>query len=181
MIPLSVKVWALRILAVASIVGLCVMAGSGIPSLALGLVWVPNGFFLSAYMRGALRLPSVLEPVNRIEPVIYRGLGVGLIKRIVANRMWPMLHGLEVPPKLTNSRESLDRAEAMMRGAEICHAATFVVALLFAFIFLCIGRIQVVAWILGLNVLLNGYPVLLQRSNRWRMQRFRARKQAAAD
>lgn len=175
MIPLSVKVWGLRILIVAGIVFLCALAGSGIPSLALGVVWAPNGLFLSAYMRGRLRFPRFLEPVKPFEPVLYRWLGVGLVKRIVANRIWPVLHGFDVPPKLTNSKESLDRTEIMMRGAEICHGATFIFAFSVALFCLAVGRIPEAAWILVFNQLLNGYPVMLQRANRWRMQQLRAK------
>jgi hypothetical protein len=29
-------------------------------------------------------------------------------------------------------------------------------------------------WIVAFNVLLNGYPVMLQRANRWRVQQIRA-------
>jgi hypothetical protein len=84
--PLSFKVWGLRILVIASIVLLCLVAGSGAPALALALVWGPTGLFLLAFMRGALRLPRFLEPVKPFEPVLYRWLGVGLVKRIVATR-----------------------------------------------------------------------------------------------
>lgn len=109
MIPLSVTVWALRIAAVFSIVFLCSMAGSGIPSLAFGLVWAPNVLFLSAFLRGALHLPRFLEPVKPIEPVLYRWVGVGMVKRIVSNRLWPMMHGFEPPQKLKNRHEFLAR------------------------------------------------------------------------
>ncbi len=175
MIPLSVKVWGLRILMIASIVFLCVLAGSGIPSLASALAWGPNGLFLWAYMRGRLPFPRFLEPVKPLEPVLYRWLGVGLVKRIVANRTWPMLIGHDVPAKLTYSQELLDRAEITMKGAEICHGATFVLAFSVALFCLAVGRIPEAAWILVFNQLLNGYPVMLQRSNRWRIQQLRAR------
>lgn len=173
MIPLSVMVWALRILAVVGIVFLCSLNGSGIPSLALGVVWVPNGLFLSAFMRGALHLPRFLEPVKPIEPVLYRWVGVGLVKRIVSNRLWPMMHGFEPPPKLKNRQEFLDRTEHAAKGAEICHGATFILAFFVALIFLAVGRISEALWILAFNLVLNGYPVMLQRVHRWRLQQVR--------
>jgi hypothetical protein len=175
MIPLWVKLWGLRILIVASIVFLCFMAGSGIPSLALALAWGPNGLFLAAYLRGRLHFPRFLEPVKPFEPVLYRWLGVGLVKRIVANRLWPMLNGFDVPPKVTNSQASLDRTEIMMRGAEICHGATFILAFFIALFCLAVRRIPEATWILVFNLLLNGYPVMLQRANRWRVQQLRAK------
>ena len=173
-IPLSVTVWTLRIIAVVGIVFLCALAGSGMPSLALGVVWVPNGLFLSAFMRGALHLPRFLEPVKPIEPVLYRWVGVGLVKRIVSNPLWPMMHGFEPPPKLKDRQAFLDRTEQTARGAEICHGATFILALFLSLICLAVGRIPEALWILAFNLLLNGYPVMLQRVHRWRLQQVRA-------
>jgi hypothetical protein len=175
MIPLSVMVWALRITAVGGIVFLCFLARSGIPALASALAWGPNGLFLSLFMRGALHLPRFLEPVRPIEPVLYRWVGVGLVKQITATRVWPMMNGLEPPPKLKHRQEFLDRTEHSARGAEICHAATFVLAVFVALIFLVVGRISEALWILGFDLVLNGYPVMLQRVHRWRLQQIRAR------
>ncbi|HET7810815.1 MAG TPA: hypothetical protein VFL16_09570 [Steroidobacteraceae bacterium] len=168
------KVWMFRVLIIAGIIGLCAWTRSAIPSLAIAIAWGPNGLFLAAFMRGALRLPAFLEPVHRIEPVLYRWLGVGLVKRMVATPLWPMIHGFEPPPKLKNRLESLDRTEQMMRGAEICHGASLVLASAVALLYLANGRNTVAAWILVFNLLLNGYPVMLQRANRWRIQRLRA-------
>ncbi len=50
-------IWALRIAAVVSLVGLNFLAGSGTPSLAFAVAWGPNGLFLWLYMRGNLHLP----------------------------------------------------------------------------------------------------------------------------
>jgi hypothetical protein len=174
MIPLSVMVWALRITAVGIIIGLCVLAGSGIPSLALAVVWGPNGLFLSLFMRGALHLPRFLEPVKPVEHVLYRWVGVGLVKKIVATRVWPLMHGFEPPPKPKNRQELLERTELSTKGAEVCHGATFILALFVALFCLAVGRFFEAMWIFAFNVLLNGYPVMLQRVNRWRLQQLRA-------
>jgi len=173
-ISLSAKIWLLRILLVAAIVLLCVLAQSGIPSWGIAIAWSPNGLFLAAFMKGALRFPRFLEPVHPIEPVLYRWLGVGLVKRIVANQLWPMLHGFKPPPKPKNREAFLDGIEHTMRAAEICHAATFVLASCIAFYYMATGRTSVAIWITTFNVVLNVYPVMLQRSNRWRMQQSRA-------
>ena len=125
-------------------------------------------------MRGALHLPRLFEPVHPIEPIVYRWIGVGLVKRIVATRMWPMLLGFEPPPKAVNRHEFLDRIELDTKGAEICHGATFVLASSVALSCLAVGWISAAVWILVFNVALNGYPVMLQRSNRWRIHQLRA-------
>jgi len=106
--------------------------------------------------------------------VLYRWLGVGFIKLIVANQVWPMVHGFEPPPKPKDRADFLLRIELGMKGAEICHAATFLLATCIAAYYLGTGRGPVALWIMGFNVLLNAYPVMLQRSNRRRMQQFRA-------
>ncbi len=176
-------IWALRIAAVVSLVGLNFLAGSGTPSLAFAVAWGPNGLFLWLYMRGNLHLPRFLEPVKPIEPVLYRWVGVGLVKRIVATRVWPVMNGFEPPPKLKNRHESLDRTEETARAAEICHAATFALAAVGASVCLAVGRISDALWVLAFNLLLNGYPVMLQRVHRWRIQQVRASgaRRSAAD
>ncbi len=174
MVAMSALVWGLRILVVVSLVFLCSLAGSGFPPLAFGMVWLPNGLFLVAFMRGALRLPRVLVPVRPIEPVLYRWVGVGLVKRIVATRLWPLLNGFEPPPKPRNRQELLDRTALTTEGAEVCHGAAFILAFSVALFYLSAGRSSEAVWIFAFNVLLNGYPVMLQRVNRWRVQQVRA-------
>jgi len=95
---------------------------------------------------------------------------VGLVKRMVANRIWPMLHGLELPPKPKNREDFLIRVELSTKGAEVCHGATFVLALCVSLLCLATEWKSAAIWILVFNVALNGYPVMLQRSNRWRIQ-----------
>jgi Glycosyl-4,4'-diaponeurosporenoate acyltransferase len=175
-IPLLAKVWGLRILLIVGIAFLCSLADSGNPALAFALAWGPNGLFLGAFTRGALHLPRLLEPVHPIEPVLYHRLGVRLVKRLVATRVWPMLVGIEPPPKPKNRHEFLDRIELSTKGAEICHGTTFVLAFAVALLCLAVGQISAAVWILVFNMALNGYPVMLQRSNRWRIHQIRAIK-----
>ena len=174
MIPLQAKVWSVRVLVLFGLVLLCSLDESGDPALALAIAWGPNGLFLFAYMKGALRLPSFLEPVHPLEPVLYRWCGVGFVKRIVATRLWPMLMGFEPPPNSTSRRALLDRTEFSSKGAEICHGATFVLVLAICLLCLAGDRISLAVWLLVFNIVLNGYPVMLQRTHRWRIRRIRA-------
>ena len=175
---LRAKIWGLRVLIIAGIVLLCSLARSAAPAGALALAWSPNGLFLLAFTRGALHLPRFLVPVRPIEPVLYRWLGVGLVKRIVATHTWPLLLGFEPSPKARNRQELLDRTALATEGAEVCHAATFVLASFVSLFYLAAGRHAEVAWIFVFNMLLTGYPVMLQRANRWRVQRIRASTQS---
>ena len=176
MIPLWAKVWGLRIFVIVGIAYLCSLADSGNPALAFALAWGPNGLFLVAFMRGALHLPRVLEPVHPLEPVLYLWLGVRVVKRLVATRVWPMLVGFEPPAKPHSRHEFLDRTELSTKGAEICHGATLVLAFAVALFCLAVGQISAAVWIHVFNMALNGYPVMLQRSNRWRIQQIRANR-----
>src|SRR5690606_35576390 len=96
---MSVQVWGLRVLFLGSLGILpSALAGSPFPAFAFGLAWGPNGLFLMWFLRGALHLPSFLVVVHPVEPALYRWLGVGLVKRIVATRMWHLMN-FQVPPQ----------------------------------------------------------------------------------
>jgi len=174
MIAPRTKAWGLRLLVFVGIALLCSLAGSIFPAIAFALTWIPNYPFFVAAAKGVLRLPRVLEPVHPIEPVIYRSAGVGLIKWSVTTHAWSLLVGLESPQKPNSRQELLIRAELLTKGAEICHGAAFVFATSMALFCLAIGGTPVAAWILVFNVALNGYPIMLQRSNRWRIRQIRA-------
>ena len=167
-------VWTLRLLVLAALAILCRVVGSWRPAIAFAVALVPGIVFVTAYLAGVLRFPRCLVAVYPWEPVLYRWIGVGLAKRLVATRLWPEFVGVVPPPKPTHRHELLDYTEGATRGAEISHWASFVVALLIATACLCGGRSGIAAWILVFNVLINGYPIMVQRSNRWRVQQVRA-------
>ena len=174
MLPTLAQLWGLRILFFGSLVVLpCALAGSPFPAFAFSLAWGPNGLFLAWFMRGALSLPRFLVSVHPVEPVLYRWVGVGLVKRIVATRAWPLMHGMEPPPEPRNRQELLNRIESTTLGAEVCHGATLILGFVVALFLLAIGHFHEAVWIVAFNVLLNGYPVMLQRANRWRVQQVR--------
>ncbi len=176
---MSARVWTLRVLVLTTLVLLCVLARSNVPALALALAWSPNGLFLFASTRGILVLPRALESVHPLEPVLYRRLGVQLVKRIVTTQEWPLLIGFEPLPKPKTREDFFDRTQRSAKGAEICHGATFLLACLVAVWYLVDGRISTAAWIMAFNVALNAYPVMLQRTTRWRVNRSRAFATAA--
>jgi len=84
------------------------------------------------------------------------------------------MHGIQPHPKPTNRQELLDRIELSTMGAEVCHGATFLLAFLVALLLLAVGKFPEAMWIVAFNMFLNGYPVMLQRANRWRVQQVRA-------
>jgi glycosyl-4,4'-diaponeurosporenoate acyltransferase len=180
MIPLWAKQWGLWLVVFGAIALLCWLADSANPAFAFALAWGPNYPLFGAAMLGALRLPRFLEPVHPVEPALYRAVGVGLIKRLVTTRAWLILVGLEPPPKPASRRALLDRIELWTKGAEIIHIAAFAFASSTALFCLAVGATATAAWILAFNLLLNGYPVMLQRSIRRRVQLARANERVAA-
>jgi hypothetical protein len=57
-----------------------------------------------------------------------------------------------------------------MRKAETGHALIFVLVLLFVGYGLLKGWLDAVAWTLLFNILINGYPIMLQRYNRIKLR-----------
>ena len=77
---------------------------------------MPNILFLFAFTGSALDLPRFLVPVKPIEPVLYRGVGVGLVKEDRGDPYAAPAVRRTCPQKLKNNRESLDHAELTMMG-----------------------------------------------------------------
>jgi hypothetical protein len=176
----ALKTWALRLTAFGGIALLCLLANSGSPAFAFVIAWGPNYPLFGAAMIGVLRLPSALEPVHPLEPVLYGWVGVALVKRLVTTRAWLMLAGLESPPRATSRHALLDRTDLMTKGAEVCHGAAFLFASVVALLCLSLGWVPGATWTMAFNIALNGYPIMLQRSNRWRLQRLRTSRMRAS-
>jgi hypothetical protein len=83
------------------------------------------------------------------------------------------MNGFKPPPEPRNREELLVRIELSTEGAEVCHGATFILAFLVALFLVAVGQLPEAVWIVAFNVLLNGYPVMLQRVNRRRVQQIR--------
>ncbi len=96
---------------------------------------------------------------------VYERLGVRLYKKIVRRGPLALLSPrLRLPRDRTLAAlHQLDRA---MREAETGHAIVFMLVLLLAGWALLQGWLDAAAWLTLFNVLINGYPVMLQRYNR---------------
>jgi hypothetical protein len=92
-----------------------------------------------------------------------------------------MLVGLEPPQKPTSRHALLESIELVTKGAEICHGAAFVFASSIALICLARGRTSTAVWILAFNIALNGYPIMFQRSIRWRVRKARVNHVGSAE
>jgi hypothetical protein len=173
-IALRATAWILRTLVLAGIALLCVITDSFSPAFAFALTLGPSILCAAAFMSGALRFPRFLSSVYSIEPVLYRLAGVGVIKRIVSTRVWPVLVGVVPPPKPVDRTDFLNHVEHSTEGAEMSHWPPLVLASCIAILAVAIGQYALARWILVFDLIVNGYPIMLQRSTRWRVHRMRA-------
>ncbi len=100
---------------------------------------------------------------------VYERLGIRLFKKLV--RRGPLAI---FSPTLRFPKEktvwALQSLSAEMQKAETGHAVIFVLVLLFVGYALLKGWLDAVAWMLLFNILVNGYPIMLQRYNRIKLQ-----------
>ena len=100
---------------------------------------------------------------------VYERLGIRLFKKLVRRGPLSIFSPtLRFPKEITvsASQNLLDE----MRQAETGHAIVFVLVLLFAGYVALKGWLDAVAWMLLFNILINGYPIMLQRYNRIKLQ-----------
>jgi len=100
---------------------------------------------------------------------VYERLGIRLFKRLVRRGPLSIFSPtLRFPKGKTVS--ALQGLESEMRKAETGHALIFALMLLFVGYGLLKGWLDAVAWMLLFNILVNGYPIMLQRYNRIKLQ-----------
>ena len=137
------------------------------PVFAFAVTWIPNGFMVVIFPRWPINLTEGYYIVRPFEIRLYQKLGIRIFKRILQNRIYraivPEFHSL-------SKRNSLDMLDQTMRNAETAHVLTFIGVLLLTGYALLHQEFKFFLWIAGLNIMINGYPVMLQRYNRDRLQ-----------
>lgn len=116
-------------------------------------------------------LPSIWYAIKPFERSgrVYEQLGVALFKKIVRRGPFTVFSpALRFPAEKTAS--ALSNLENEMRKAETSHTAIFFMILLLNIHPLIKGWFDAIAWLLLFNILFNGYPVMLQRYNRIKIQ-----------
>jgi hypothetical protein len=134
---------------------------------ALVVVWAPMTALGTASHVVPLRLS---ERFHRLRPFeldgrVYERIGVRVVKRLA--RRGPISWwnpGLRLPSEHTD--ESLAGLGNEMRRAEATHVVLFLVGLVTAGVLAGVGCWAGATWVLVFDVLLNGYPAVLQRYNR---------------
>jgi hypothetical protein len=110
-----------------------------------------------------------IKPFERTGQV-YECLGIRLFKRLVRRRPLSILSPTLRPPK-EKTICALRHLDDEMRKAETGHVLIFMLMLLFSSRALLRGWFGSVGWILAFNVIVNGYPIMLQRYNRIKLQK----------
>lgn len=136
-------------------------------------VWFPMAWFALVWRFGDLRLPEgvhALRPWER-DGRIYEWLGVRLAKALL--RRGPLtvfnLPRMRLPADRTP--EALAAFDARMKAAEAVHGVMFAAMVPVAAAAVAAGWVRWAAWLLLFDLVVNGYPAMLQRYNRARLHR----------
>jgi hypothetical protein len=134
---------------------------------AFVVVWAPMTALGTVSHVVPLRLPERFHRLRSFEGdgLAYERLGVRTVKRLARRGPISWFNpGLHLAPD--RDAASLARLDSKMREAEASHAILFVLGLVTAFVLGGFGWIAGAIWVVVFDVLLNGYPVMLQRYNR---------------
>ncbi len=141
---------------------------------AFVVVWVPMTWVGVMSRVVQMRLPEGYHALRRLERSgrVYERLGIGIVK--AALRRGPLAvfnPDLHLPAE--RSKAALAHLAQRMRDAEASHAVLFVLTLVVVAHAMLRGWWWAAVWTFVFDVLLNAYPVMLQRYNRARLaQRF---------
>jgi hypothetical protein len=162
----------MTVIAVAMLVWSRQVFGARSAVFAFVVVWLPMAWLgiVSRFVRP--RLPAGYHALHRLERDgrLYERLGVRLVKRMLRRGPLavfnPDLH-LPVEPTAT----SLSHLDQRMRDAEASHFILFVLTFGVVVHAAARGWWGAAGWTIVFDVLLNGYPVMLQRYNRTLLSR----------
>ncbi|WP_374688321.1 hypothetical protein [Promineifilum sp.] len=166
-------VWftAVTVIAALSVVWCLNAFGFRSPVFAFLLNWLAMSWIALTGQMIELALPPGYYDIKHFEETgrLYERLGVRLFKKLV--RRGPLTifsPTLRMPAEKT--LPALQHLDHEMRKAETGHLFIFVLMLLFTCYALLQRWFDVAGWFLLFNVFINGYPVMLQRYNRLKLQ-----------
>jgi hypothetical protein len=172
----AVAVVAATSVLVVALVGLASLLGAASAGFALGLLWLTMCWLTVVSWVVPLRLPAGYFELRGFEHQggLYRRFGVTVAKRLLRRGPMTLFNpGLKLPA--TRDAAGLARLDRSMRGVETNHLILFVIGLAVAGHGLARRWWGAAGWSLLGNLVINGYPVLLQRYNRGRLAGLRAR------
>ncbi|MBD3629660.1 hypothetical protein [Cyclobacterium sp.] len=137
--------------------------------------WVLNFLLMTALLAYTETLQPALQSdyfeTKKWEKggTVYRWLGVNGFRKLLVWIGWEKLNKTSRPVK--KDRAALEQLEYKTRQSEFGHAIIFIVVLVFGTAVAFFYGIRESFWLFFLNVVLNGYPIAVQRYNRPRLQR----------
>jgi hypothetical protein len=133
---------------------------------------------LEAQFKPALDSPYFDAHPFEKQGKIYRWLGVEWYRAILLKIGWETIRQQQTP--INKSHQHLQAYERATRVSEMGHLLIGIVVLLVTGYVMVTHSVLAARWLILSNILLNGYPVLLQRYTRPRLRRLLARFGAAA-
>lgn len=98
---------------------------------------------------------------------VYKYFGVHLYRKLLVIIGWEKISRKDA--KITKSRSSIALAEAKSRNSEVGHSLIFIIVAVITLV--VSSNLREALWLIILNLLLNVYPVFVQRYNRPRYNR----------
>lgn len=133
--------------------------------------WLAMSWVAVAGQAVHFSLPSRSYDIKAFERTghVYEYLGIRRFKRLVRRGPLSIFSPtLRFPIEKTIS--GLRHLDDEMRKAETGHVFIFMLMLAFSGYALLRGWFDAVGWILAFNVIINGYPIMLQRYNRIKLE-----------
>ncbi len=166
----------------AAVAGVAWAAGDALGLDSFAFAWVTH-FLLMLWMSAILAaLPPRLDgPWYRVrswEPRWYRRLGVWHFMRLLRAVGWE--RAMRGRRAFDGTRASLAGLDRDTRGSECGHLVLAVVGVVLVMVVGAVRGWAAVTWLAVLTIVLHGYPVLLQRAMRHRVERLRRRLSVAA-
>lgn len=146
--------------------------GAGSMGFALLIVWLPMTWLGLVSREVQPRLPERYHALRRFEfdGRLYERLGVRIVKQLLRRGPLAVFNpDLHLPAEQTPA--NLARLDQRMRDAEASHAILLGLTLAVVVNAACRGWWAAAGWTLLFDVLINGYPVILQRYNRALLKR----------
>ncbi len=126
-------------------------------------------FFFTETLKAPLQTDYFREKQWEKKGKTYERLGINLFRKLLVLLGWEKLNKKDNP--VAKNLKALTHLEYRTRQSELGHLIIFIIVLGFNIYVAIQFGIGESLWLLVLNILLNLYPIFLQRYNRPRLQR----------
>ena len=151
------------------------------PITAFLVNWLVMAWMAMSALSIRLLMPGRYYDIKACESSgrIYTHLGVRFLKKLVRRGPLSIFSRTLRLPK-DNSTAALQQLDHAMRRAEAIHAYSFLAMWLFICYSVLRNWSDAAGWLFLFNSMVNGYPIMLQRYNRIRLQKLLTRNERRA-